>query len=167
MIEFLLGVLLSPYLLLLAFVCAFAFEYKDGHGASLFWSLVTIPLAYVFFNPTLDPLWGYVVVYPIIGFAWSLWRWKRHIRSVVQRHKRSKTYRGKTGAMEDVNPIENKTRIAHWILAWPISFLVNILSDLLKLTETFVKKYVNKIYNYLAKDAKKTIDEIYADDEEK
>lgn len=110
-----------------------------------------------------------VVVFLGIGALWSLWKWRRHVRSAsvqrdikesVEAYIKSKADR-KSRYGEDyvepafvdsmscpttINPAHNKNRIVTWIVLWPFSMLVYFFEDLLMDIARWVYERLGKVY---------------------
>lgn len=76
---------------------------------------------------------GGVVVYGLVGLAWSVFRWFRHVKAKITDHKRRY---GEVISSSDARDIEetvdvsrNKSRILSWIIYWPWSMIWNITGD--------------------------------------
>lgn len=172
MIEFVLGVLMSPWVfaaLILFAVLAEAGVSRAGDYSG--WSIVlSIPLAimgYLFLRDafpdvqvTLTTVLAGVGAYAILGTLWSLWRYRCYVHDAiahVETHYGEKLQdRSKYNTIIDNTKFETSPRnnmgfIVFNIALFPISFVAHMLEDILRGVHAFVKKYMIGIFNAVHK----------------
>jgi len=132
-------------------------EHNDASG----WTLAgTIALGTVlyFFLPWLTlPKLGIIAgAWLPIGFGWSFFRWKRHCNDTVESVRKNEI-RPDT-AKELVNPRQNVTRITHWIIAWPFSFVESIVGDMIDVVHRTIIRIAKSTYSKISDSAIADID---------
>jgi hypothetical protein len=84
----------------------------------------------------------FILVYFIVGFCWSIFKWFRFVRWAYKKYLQDKKYHTEPDSIlkyfEDYPPNvnKNKARIIRWIIAWPISVFWAVTKDLVGLETT-------------------------------
>ena len=159
MLEFIGAVVLSWYFLLFLACGAVWSIHVDSEGWALLWLVALVAVAYFLFSITFMQLMYVVGAYIPIGLVWSVWRFRRYCKDeLVKANVRiNNATNASTRKLErsrytdKVNPTNNISDILIWTFIWPFSFLENLLSDLIDLVEDFIRKYLIKIYETIAK----------------
>ena len=101
-------------------------DYQELRGGfSGFGMLLGIAALWALFSVITFHLW-YLLLYPVIGFAWSLWRYKRFVATRLKSVDPSEDMR----FVRDNLGIQNQAgRVAYWILMWPTNMIVNVFAD--------------------------------------
>ena len=154
--EFLLG-LATGYLLtwpgfIILLILGTIAESNDAHGIAAFFGIVAAVTAYFFFH--IDPaiIAIYIGAYFVIGFGWSIWRYKRHALDVVEQEKRQSEYSRKL-AIERLHPTKMLGTLTTWVFIWPFSMVENVSGDLIKLVQTTITKFLKSIYHRIYNNA--------------
>lgn len=155
-LAFLAGWLLSWPSLAILCGLGILFEHNEAHGMAIFLALITAASAFFFFDVTAVHLAVVAVAYLVVGVAWSFWRYRRFVRSAVERITRESHSPDilsiKLGSLK---PSSNTEKIVGWVIVWPFSAVDSIVGDLISIvtelvTTTFRKIYVS-IYNAATK----------------
>ena len=172
--EFVLSILLTLPFIVGVLVISLLCELKDAYGWSTFLLMVAGATSYFFFTfPSIYLLYGAIGYFPV-GFIWSFWRWRVYCRTTAlkimnrlkQRYNISST-NTKSAKLQDefnedfsrdTNIPDNKWRIVHWVLVWPLSIIQYILSDLVRVVEAAITRWLRGIYDAISNSATKNID---------
>ena len=167
MMEFLMMVF-STYILTIWGViglCGLAmiWEYNDW-TLSMFIGLFALGAVLMFSGYSLDSFkWYHILAYLIVGVAWSMWRFKKHVknhrielqRKIDEDVKRNPDVHWNKPSedvikdfKDNVGVYHNIDRITSWILNWPISLLENLLQDTIDFIHKVIKEHLVKMYNY-------------------
>tara|TARA_R110000851_G_scaffold59347_1_gene137342 strand:- start:1270 stop:1848 length:579 start_codon:yes stop_codon:yes gene_type:complete len=105
---------------------------------------------------------GRSVGYLLIGFAWSMFKWRTYLgtesmQSLFVRSQREWFEQGDTGTVEGYRdssyfPVYakaswNKDRIISWITLWPISFILSFIDDMLIKAFRYIFDKISGIYD--------------------
>lgn len=147
--AFFAGVFLSWPALIILFIFALLAEHNNSRGWSIFWTLVVIPIAYMFFNISGSSLIVYSIAYIAIGICWSFFRYKRYLID-KSREIRSSDFsyspEEKRRYVSSLHPSKNLDTITAWIIVWPVSAIENFAGDLIELTHALITKVFKGIY---------------------
>jgi len=96
-----------------------------------------------------------IVLYFVIGFFWSLFKWYRFlIKNRDEEIERTKLYSNHNLSIPKFS--DNKALISNWITFFPVSMLAQLLKlifkDIAKYISQFYNKSYTKIVNYVYKD---------------
>jgi len=130
--------------------------------------LVLFGIAY--WKPIMSVDWklivGGVVVYGLIGLAWSVFRWFRHVKAKIADQKRRYGEVISTSSARDIKETvdvsRNKSRILSWIVYWPWSMIWNITGDFFNM----LYESISGVYQKITDNAMGTFD-IQSDDVDK
>lgn len=160
MIEFLTGLILGylitwPALFALLFL-GVIFEHNKSSGWAIFTLILAGIIGYLMLKfPLINILW-YSLGYVAIGSIWSFWRYRRHVKTEVDKIKAKwaefDTVR-REYFLKELAPNAMLDTIVYWIIVWPFSLVDNLIGDLIELTETLVKTVFKKIYNSIYESA--------------
>ena len=145
--AFFLGVLSSYWFLGLSFLFLLVYEYKESGVAYMFFLLTTLCLI-VIFNITI-PGWTLLAYLPI-GFAWSLWRYKKFVakKLAINYEYAERNNLELSGINErQLTVKENLDRITHWIMLWPINMMMHLSADLWEAVGSFITNRLSNVYN--------------------
>ena len=147
--EFLIG-LFTGYMLgwpsLVVLICLGIFaETCESHVWAVLLGIVTAVVAFFFFKVDFMSILGYALAYFIIGFAWSIWRYRRHASDVVAAHKDSDSI-SQRYALKQLHPTEMLGKLTAWVIVWPFSIIENVTGDFIKLVHTMITKFFRRIY---------------------
>lgn len=122
----------------------------------------------------------YLAIYPVVGIAWSFYRWERFGQFVreetqtaydtLQEFRESyhgRNHYGKGAAGVDLTEADWKTwrqdtqrsklvlkknvdKISYWITSWPVSMLTWGLHDILTIVKRFITVYACKVYDSIS-----------------
>lgn len=148
--EFLLG-LATGYLItwpaiVILIVLGIIFESSNSHISASFVGIVAAVSAYFFFHLDLQSLTAYIVAYFAIGFGWSVWRYRRHARTIVARHS-GDSESARRYALQRLHPTAMLSTLTSWVLIWPFSMVENLAGDLVNLIQTTITRVFKSIYN--------------------
>lgn len=148
--DFLLGVFTGYFLTWPAFILMLVlgtiFEANNEHGVAVFFGILSAVIAYFFFHIDPQTIAIYVGLYFVIGFAWSIWRYKRHAMSVVEQNKDA-TESDRKYALRDLHPKQMLGTLTTWVFIWPFSMVENVTGDVIKLVQTTITTFLKGIYN--------------------
>ena len=136
--------------------------YKHSEGWSAIWTILAVGSVAGIFGIELATL-GYVILLWIpIGIAWSIWRFEKHVKNIwdeveLDEHIDSYTLNRSKSRML---PSNNISTITGWIIAWPISIVVNALGDIYDIVHALIFRYSIGIYNSISKSYIDKIDEM-------
>lgn len=179
MMDFLYGVIVGVlaagwWTIIPLFVVALWFEHADSRTMTFL--ALTIVLATVAYMFSLG--WKEVgiaaLVYIPIGFVWSFFRWRKHVREVVadtkkrladnngEQYKDYKDYNEsiKRDAARAIDVSRNTGLITWLILNWPVSFLSSFTGDLFEFLNALVKKAARVTYARWSATAQSEIDKL-------
>lgn len=107
------------------------------------------PLAAILASPALLCI-GFIG-WIVIGLVWSMWRWHKHVKKVVEEARNNKHNDPRYALALS----RNKSRITNWILYWPWSLLWNICGDFL----TGIYDAMSGVYQKIVDKALKPLEE--------
>lgn len=139
MIEFLLGVLLTPWMLAGLLIASVFFEHKECRGWVVFLTISAVVITYILCGLQPIHLAYAALAWIPIGIIWAMWRWKRHCARVVNETDTSDEW-SVNRAKEKLNPTENKSTLVYWVWAWPISMVDMTMGDVYDLIENLITK---------------------------
>lgn len=142
---------------------------KTYHGIKLFLIGGTIALLYPLLKQIdIKAILAISVFYIIFGAIFSLIKWFRHTKNVIEENSNflknhkitcikdlddidieygSNDYRTSQSLEEKLNPTENKERICNWTFYWPWSILRMLTADLAETVFEMIKKQYHAIVN--------------------
>lgn len=146
-LAFLAGWFLSWPSLAILLGIGILFEHNEARGMAIFLIIVSAITAFFFFDMTLAQVAVYAGIYLVIGTIWSFWRYRRYVRSTVERLRSSgKSPSYKAMELESLAPSQNTNTIVAWIIVWPFSAVDNIAGDLINLLTELVNNVFRQIY---------------------
>jgi hypothetical protein len=140
------GFLLTWPALIALIVLGILFEHNGARGWAVFAALVSMGVAYLFFNVSLIALGIGAVAYIAIGLFWSFWRYKRHAEKVVEAN-RDTSASNKERVLAQLHPKAMLGTITAWIMIWPFSMVENIVGDLINGIQLLVTKFFRGVYH--------------------
>jgi hypothetical protein len=159
MIEFFLGVLVSPYLWGMLLLLSFFAEANNASGwCGFMWTLLLGVLLFSF-QPGFALAVTLIVGYLLSGVLWSIFRYRKYISDAYENWKENKgrfdkdtnTVFTETYYFEKLSPKECSGKITYWAIYWPPSLITYLLGDFAK--EAIMKiggKTFGTFYNNLA-----------------
>lgn len=147
-LGFFAGALTSWWVLpFLIFGALWAESSENGFMAGLLSILVGIGLFLLY--PVAWATVGYAALaYLPIGFVWSFWRYRKHVRNGLKRGV----------AKVHLEPNSCVSSIVYWVIFWPISFIESIFSDFFDFVRHIVTSWLNRAYTAIFKAATKGLD---------
>ena len=148
-IAFFAGLFLSWPTLIILFIFATLAEHNNSRGWAIFWTLIVIPIAYLFFKPSGYSMLMYSLGYMAIGVSWSFFRYKRFLVDKSEEIRNSTLYttlEEKRQYIKSLHPSKNLDTITAWIIVWPFSAIENFVGDLIDLTHALITKVFKGIY---------------------
>ena len=161
MIEFIMGVVMSPFILgafVLFSIIAEAGTPRRGDwsGWAEFWAVLlvffgflhlkhgTVPVAITLVNVAV-----FIVAYAVIGFLWSFWRYRCFVVDSIVDFKQ-RNHGADEGRIQELknrtSPSQNMGFILHNIVLFPITFLAYALEDIIRGLSAFVRAYLIGVY---------------------
>lgn len=156
MVEFLLGVIASPFFYAIAcFILMILEAQKDPSRGFISFVFVSVLGCAIYSH--LDYLLANIVMvisitvaYLLAGCTWTVYLWSKHCRSVVEKFK---------GYMSDpinsphtgmslqyqIDPERYLSRFVYWVFLWPISVASSFVDDVLGLFKRILSKAFIKI----------------------
>ena len=148
--EFLLGLATGYFFtwpaIVILIILGIIFESASSHISAAFVGIVAAICAYFFFHLDLQELTVYIAAYFAIGFAWSIWRYRRHARSVVASHA-NETESRRRSALQRLHPTAMLSTLTTWVIVWPFSMVENLAGDLVNLIQTTIIRVFKSIYH--------------------
>jgi hypothetical protein len=151
MTEFLLGLatgylLTWPGIIGLCFL-GIIFEHTNHRGFAVFAALVALVSAFFFFHIDFQTLAYATISYIAVGLAWSVYRYRRFIRTEVERLKRE-NYSTDTlkRYVAAAHPLQMVDTIVAWIIIWPFSVIEHAISDILDTVQLLVTRVFRSVY---------------------
>jgi len=142
---FILAILFSwPFLVGIALMIL-VLEHNDATGWTLFTTIALGVLLY-FAVPalTLATMGLIAAAWIPVGFVWSYYRWKRYCDTVVKLVRDGSI--GPDTGKGRVAIRSNITRITHWIIAWPFSFVESIVGDVIDMIHRAILRIAKSTY---------------------
>jgi len=127
-------------------ILGIVFEHNGARGWAVFTALISMLVAYFFFNVSLAAIAVGSVAYIVVGLIWSFWRYKRHAEKVVEQNRESNIYY-KERALAALHPKAMLGTITAWILIWPFSMVENIVGDIITTIQLLVTKFFRGVYH--------------------
>ena len=146
MFAFIAGIALTWPALLGLLVLGIVFEHNAARGWAVFTAIISMVVAYFFFNVSLLVLAGSAAGYLAIGLVWSFYRYKRHAANVVLANMAA-SVREKEEALRKLHPKAMLSTITAWITIWPFSLIENFVGDLITAINSLVTKWFRSIYH--------------------
>jgi hypothetical protein len=134
-----------PAIIALFFV-GILFEHNGARGWAITTALISLAVAYFFFNISLAAIAIGTVGYIVIGLFWSFWRYKRHAEKVVESNRNQSSHE-KERALARLHPKAMLGTITAWILIWPFSMVENIVGDIITTVQLLVTKFFRGVYH--------------------
>jgi hypothetical protein len=151
LLGFATGVLLTPWAIVALFIFAIIFDRAEWGFLSFVLSVVLVWSASVVFGILPHISWYAVApLYLVTGIAWSAWRYKRFVEAEVaefNKHTNQATASAIRHQLYTLAPRNNITRIAYWVLNWPINLIHMTVSDLFDVVERLVRQLAKHIYD--------------------
>jgi hypothetical protein len=111
------------------------------------WGFLLAIVALVAISVNITMHWWYFVIYPVIGFAWSIWRYKKYVAYKLSLVDAGNTYGDLERIKRGLSIAQQGERVVYWILLWPTNMLVNVFADVWDFTLDLVKVRLASIYN--------------------
>lgn len=156
--EYIIGILTAPYVLVALFLLAVLFDHNDARGWSGFLTISAIGLTLWAFSPSWYLLGVIVGAWIPVGIAWSMWRWRRYCAKVLKDATNEKI--SKPEALRKIETGRNTPTIVYWAMAWPISMIEMICSDIIDMVEVLVTRVFKGTYAKIAGDTADKIRDI-------
>ena len=164
MMEFILGVLLSPYFFGLLLLLMVIYEHKDAAEGVSFLLVVTLIVGYFIFKPSLFIIGVVVAAWIPIGLLWSIFRWKRHCNKLVNEYNARKPFKdahieqmNRMTLDQDISVENNKSALIYWVLVWPVSLVESLVGDIIHMVSELVTKKFREIFEKISNSAKQKI----------
>jgi len=161
---FIVGSWLFWTLLVLFSIAAIVSLENDRYG---FLTFITVLFVVIFAFKTPLPSWQNLLMYGagylVAGALWSLYRWWRYVREVVQKARDNKeNHYSDLPSPSELSVSNNKDRIIAWIAFWPWSVFWSITHDL------FYNIYdaLRKVYGQIAKGSIAELERLHAEQEQ-
>jgi hypothetical protein len=158
--EFLIGIFIGYIVTwpsLIVMLClGILFEHRKAHEWALSIGILAAIVSYIFFDVRLTAITGaeiaaiagYVGGYFVIGFLWSIWRYKRHATQIIKEYKAlEKAEYAQKSLVEYLKPSNMLDTLTIWVIVWPFSVIENISGDMINMVQTVIAKAFNGIYN--------------------
>lgn len=158
MLEFLIGVIISPWMLVSILIASTFFEANHRSGMVSFLLIGALAISYFLFSPAPVQVAYVVLGWVPVGLIWSLFRWKRYVSGVVERAKKDNTPSSDIYLQSDLSLKENLYKIVYWISAWPISFVESIIGDFLRMIQVLVLKIAKGTFARISERALKDLE---------
>jgi hypothetical protein len=140
------GILLTwPALIVLVLFGVIA-EHNSARGWAVFWAAAALIAGFFYFDFSLLALAISAVVYVAVGVVWSWYRYKRFVSDTVAAN-RNTSDSNKQRVIEQLHPKAMLGTITAWIMIWPMSFLGNVVGDLIDGIQLLVTKVFRGIYH--------------------
>ena len=164
--EFLTGVFFGyivswPSLVILVLLSSVWVD-SESYILAMLSGILGVVTAYFLFNVTLESI-GYAVAgYFAAGFIWSIWRYRRWVRTEVAEYssrRLSDSYRVKyqDDELAKLAPNYQLGRLTAWVILWPFSMLGNVTSDIVHLVQTVITRFFKGIYTKIFESALKDL----------
>ena len=98
-----------------------------------------------------------IVLYFVVGFLWSLFKWYRFLINdrdyQINRNKETMKLYGNKGSEKISIPTfsDNKALVSNWITFFPVSMLAQVLKLVFKDIATYIAQFYNKSYTKIVK----------------
>jgi hypothetical protein len=146
------GLLLTWPALLGLVVLGIIFEHNEARVWTVLTVIALAAVAYFFFSFSLMHIAYGAVAYIAIGLVWSWYRYGRHADTVVEKFKDALDSEKKR-ALELLHPTAMLSTITSWIMAWPFSFVENVIGDLINAIQSLVTKFFRGVYHRIFNNA--------------
>lgn len=148
-LGFFAGYLLNWVALSILLVLSLFCEVGESPGWAVFFGAVAGVVAINLFGIPLNTVLYAAVGYLVLGVLWSIWRYKRFVRTEVQRL--TQLYGKARTATEDLHPSKQTGRIVSWMVIWPVSLISNITGEFIHLLSSIVTTWLKGIYEDIYK----------------
>lgn len=162
-LGFMSAVFFSAYFIIALFLFAVWLDRKESSGWAAF--LVSVSILMIGWQAELS--WIQIgialLAYIPAGLAWSIWRWKRYCKRIVNEFKRSEVSTEDASAharksKEKLKPSQNIQKLIGWTVAWPVSMASTLFGDIIDGIETFIRERLIGIYRRISSSAINEID---------
>jgi len=124
---------------------------NNSEGWSVFWGFLLVGALVPIYNLTLVQTVFLVVIYFIVGFLWSFYRYKVWVKNSVDQYDQTYAKKGMAVSHREeyflrLRPNKNVSLILMWVLIWPFSIVENLCSDLVRLLRDLVKVTFSSVY---------------------
>jgi hypothetical protein len=154
---FLAGWMLNWTAFAVIIVLGILMEANEHHKTSVTLGIIAAVTAYYFFKIPLNYMLYGFGGYVVVGLAWSVWRYNRHVDSVVEKFaNRSKDE--KRCALREIHLRNMLDTITVWVIIWPFSMIENVAGDLVNIIQTTIKTYFKGVYMAIFNRAAKSFD---------
>jgi len=99
---------------------------------------------YIIHNPAISIL--VFLGYLLIGSIWSVIKWFFHLRMIREKYKNNKEY----FYIQNYKVEQNKERILHWMIYWPLSSIWTLINDPIKKSFEFILSQFGGFYNKMS-----------------
>ena len=138
------------------FILGIIFEAYEAHSWAVFSGIVAATSAYFLWQVDVATILEFVLCYFVIGFVWSIWRYKRHAMDIIEQNKEASEF-SRLEALRYLHPTKMLSQITTWVLIWPLSMIESVTGDLIKLIQTAISKFFNGIYTKIYASAVKDL----------
>lgn len=153
MIEYIVGFfsgILSWYLLIGLCVFGVISEINEHRTFGVIFAVVTSISAISFFNISFRDAIMISIGYFVIGVLWSFWRYRVFLVSRFENINKSysdNSEQMRQTKMGELAPKYMVGALVAWIVAWPFSFIGNIISDFVSVViiKTYMKVYSSSV----------------------
>ncbi|HET8688451.1 MAG TPA: hypothetical protein VFM18_17710 [Methanosarcina sp.] len=151
-VDFILGIALSPLFFGGLLILGILFEHNAARGWAIFTGLIATVVAYFTFQiPLIDIAYG-LAAYIALGVVWSFYRYKRHVMEEVRKVE-DKDDAAKRYVIRELHPSAMLGTITAWILIWPFSIIDNLIGDVINAVETLVRTVFRGVYHRIYENA--------------
>jgi len=123
---------------------------NNAEDWSVFWGVVLVAVLVPIYNLTLVQTIFLVVIYFLVGFLWSFYRYKVWVKNSVDQYDQTYANKGMAVSREEyflrLRPNKNVSLILMWVLIWPFSIVENLCSDLVRFLRDLVKVTFSSVY---------------------
>ena len=133
-------------------VLGIIFESAAHHTSAAFLGIVAAVSAYFYFQLDIQSMVMYIVAYFAMGFGWSIWRYRRHTKSIVELY-RNERESARRNAAERLHPLAMLSTLTAWVIIWPFSMVENLAGDVINMIRTAISTVFRSVYNRIYESA--------------
>lgn len=150
-VGFLLGVTISWWFWIPLSILLLVCDYRELRGDYSGWGYILAFVALIAISVNITLQWWYFVLYPFVGLAWSMWRYKRYvnfkIKQAMEENERYDEEFNREALRSQLSIVRQSDRVAYWILLWPSNMIVNVFADVWDVLVEQLKTRLARIYN--------------------
>lgn len=150
-VGFLLGVTISWWFWIPLSILLLVCDYRELRGDYSGWGYILAFVALIAISVNITLQWWYFVLYPFVGLAWSMWRYKRYvnfkIKQAMEENERYDEEINREALRSQLSIVRQSDRVAYWILLWPSNMIVNVFADVWDVLVEQLKTRLARIYN--------------------